>query len=141
MHLFLLLVAATRLAAGIYIDKTSGVIAPCNSPLYCQGEILKAIQLAKPFEDSKTYVDLPTLRPVDEVIAAFDQLPKPVVNGSELQEFLSTYFGEPGGEIMSLPEDQIWTNATFLEKIDDPVVQHFLSEVTHRSIIAELVGY
>lgn len=30
---------------------------PCDSPIYCQGEILKAIQLAKPYDDSKTFVD------------------------------------------------------------------------------------
>ncbi len=34
------------------------VTAPCDSPLYCQGEILKAIQLAHPFSDSKTFVDM-----------------------------------------------------------------------------------
>jgi alpha,alpha-trehalase len=34
------------------------VIAPCDSPIYCQGEILKQIQLAHPFSDSKTFVDM-----------------------------------------------------------------------------------
>lgn len=34
------------------------VVAPCDSPLYCQGDVLKAIQLAHPFSDSKTFVDM-----------------------------------------------------------------------------------
>lgn len=34
------------------------VIAPCNSTLYCYGEILKGIELAAPFSDSKTFVDM-----------------------------------------------------------------------------------
>jgi alpha,alpha-trehalase len=44
------------LVHGLYIN--GSVIAPCDSVLYCQGEILKAIELASPFQDSKTYVDM-----------------------------------------------------------------------------------
>lgn len=43
-------------AAALYIN--GSVIAPCDSPLYCQGDILKAIELARPFKDSKTFVDM-----------------------------------------------------------------------------------
>ena len=38
--------------------KNGSVTAPCDSPVYCHGEILKQIQLAKPFDDSKTFVDM-----------------------------------------------------------------------------------
>ena len=127
--LLLICFAIAQTAAAIYINEATGVIAPCDSPLYCQGDILQAIELARPFSDSKTYVDLPTIRPLDEVVAAFAHLPSPLVNGKELQEFLSTYFGEPGGEISPLPKDQLITDATFLEKIDDKIVQGFLSQV------------
>ena len=34
------------------------IIAPCNSTLYCYGDILKGIELAAPFSDSKTFVDM-----------------------------------------------------------------------------------
>lgn len=34
------------------------VIAPCDSVLYCYGDILKGIELAAPFSDSKTFVDM-----------------------------------------------------------------------------------
>lgn len=34
------------------------ITAPCDSPIYCHGEILSAIQLARPFSDSKTFVDM-----------------------------------------------------------------------------------
>lgn len=42
--------------AALFIN--GSVTAPCDSPLYCQGEILKAIELAHPFSDSKTFVDM-----------------------------------------------------------------------------------
>lgn len=51
-----LLLAGLPLVAALY--QNGSVTAPCDSPLYCQGEILNAIQLAAPFDDSKTFVDL-----------------------------------------------------------------------------------
>lgn len=41
---------------GIYYDGDS--IAPCSSALYCYGDVLDSIQRAKPFADSKTFVDM-----------------------------------------------------------------------------------
>jgi alpha,alpha-trehalase len=122
-------------AAAIYVNESTGVIAPCDSPLYCQGEVLQAIELARPFSDSKTYVDLPTIRPLDEVLAAFANLSTPLVNGTELQNFLSTYFGKAGGEIAPLPAEQLVTNATFLNNIEDEIVSSFLSQVSSPSLV------
>jgi len=50
------LAALVPIANALYIN--GSVTAPCDSPLYCQGEILKAIELASPFVDSKTFVDM-----------------------------------------------------------------------------------
>jgi len=52
----LLLTALLPIVVALY--ENGSVIAPCDSPLYCQGEVLRQIELARPFEDSKTYVDL-----------------------------------------------------------------------------------
>lgn len=41
---------------GIYHNGNDS--APCDSPLYCYGQILQDIQLARPFADSKTFVDM-----------------------------------------------------------------------------------
>lgn len=43
-------------ATALYVN--GSVTTPCDSPLYCQGDILKAIELAQPFSDSKTFVDM-----------------------------------------------------------------------------------
>lgn len=43
-------------ANALYIN--GSVTAPCDSPIYCHGEILKQIELAHPFSDSKTFVDM-----------------------------------------------------------------------------------
>lgn len=112
---------------GLYVN--GSVIAPCDSPLYCQGDILKQIELARPFSDSKTFVDLPTIRPLDEVIAAFNNLTKPISNNTELNDFLSTYFGEAGSELTSVPKDQLTTDPTFLNKTSDEVIRQFTEKV------------
>lgn len=53
-RLFVASLAAT--ATAIYIN--GSVVAPCDSPIYCHGQILKEIELARPFADSKTFVDM-----------------------------------------------------------------------------------
>ncbi|CAK1359620.1 Trehalase [Cercospora beticola] len=113
--------------AALYVN--GSVTAPCESPLYCQGEILREIQLAGAFEDSKTYVDLPTIRPLEEVIAAFNNLTKPLTNNTELNDFLSEYFGEAGSELGEVNPDDLTTNATFLENVTNPDIRHFLHQV------------
>ncbi|KAI0845278.1 glycoside hydrolase family 37 protein [Daldinia vernicosa] len=112
---------------GLYQNGSS--FSPCDSPLYCQGDVLKQIELARPFSDSKTFVDLPTKVPLDKVLAAFDKLAKPLSNNTELNDFLSTYFGQAGTELAQVPRDQLETNPVFLDDIDDSVVKQFVQKV------------
>ncbi|KAI8947137.1 glycoside hydrolase family 37 protein [Xylaria longipes] len=102
---------------------------PCDSPVYCNGELLKQVELAQPFSDSKTFVDLPTKRPLDEVLAAFEKLAKPLTNNTELNDFLTTYFGEAGSELEAVPADQLKTDPVFLDKITDSVIKQFTEKV------------
>ncbi|KAI1503260.1 glycoside hydrolase family 37 protein [Biscogniauxia marginata] len=113
----------------ISLYQNGSTFVPCDSPIYCQGEILKQIELAQPFSDSKTFVDLPTKAPLDEVIAAFDKLAKPLSNNTELNNFLSTYFGEAGSELEAVQTDQLRTDPVFLDKIDDTVIKQFVQNV------------
>lgn len=71
----------------------------------------------------------PTKLPLDEVMAAFDKLSKPLSNNTELQEFLSTYFGEAGSELEAVPLDQLTTDPVFLDKIEDSVIKQFVEKV------------
>ncbi|KAK1835529.1 glycoside hydrolase family 37 protein [Podospora conica] len=114
-------------ATALYIN--GSVIAPCDSPLYCQGDILKAIELARPFSDSKTFVDMPTIKPLDEVIEAFGKLKQPLSNNSELNDFLTENFAPAGGELEEVPRSELETNATFLDDITNPVIREFTEAV------------
>jgi alpha,alpha-trehalase len=71
----------------------------------------------------------PTKLPLDQVMAAFEKLAKPLSNNTELNEFLSTYFSEAGSELEAVPADQLHTDAAFLDKINDSVIKQFTEKV------------
>ncbi|KAG5941933.1 hypothetical protein E4U60_007567, partial [Claviceps pazoutovae] len=49
------LTAVLPVVQALYFN--GSVVAPCDSPIYCHGDILKEVELARPFADSKTFVD------------------------------------------------------------------------------------
>ncbi|TLD14240.1 uncharacterized protein PgNI_04173 [Pyricularia grisea] len=121
-------VAATgSLVNAVYIN--GSIITPCDSLIYCRGELLKEVELAHPFADSKTFVDMPTIKPVDEVIEAFNKLQKPLSNNTELQNFLSENFAQAGGELEEVPNSELETDPVFLNKLNDTVIREFVEKV------------
>jgi len=119
--------AVAPLVSALY--QNGSVIAPCDSPIYCYGDLLKEIELARPFADSKTFVDLPTIRPLNEVLDAFAKLSRPISNNTELNDFLKTYFGQAGSELEAIPTDQLETQPDFLENVNSSTVASFVSQV------------
>ncbi|KFA47691.1 hypothetical protein S40293_08720 [Stachybotrys chartarum IBT 40293] len=119
--------ASASAVQALYIN--GSVIAPCDSPIYCHGAILEAIELARPFSDSKTFVDMPAIRPLEEIEAAFEELEKPLTNDTALNEFLSTFFADAGGELTHVDEDELEVDPVFLDDIDDTVINEFIHQV------------
>ncbi|KAJ3156110.1 hypothetical protein HDU86_004078 [Geranomyces michiganensis] len=90
----------------------------CNSPIYCPGPILDAVQRAGLFNDSKTFVDKPTTKPLADVVAAFAALPKPPTKDS-LKTFVDANFGPEGSEMEAItPRDWI-EDPPFLANVTD----------------------
>lgn len=121
------LIVSVPLVTGIFIN--GSVIAPCDSPIYCYGDLLREVELARPFEDSKTFVDLPTTRPLNEVLAAFANLSRPIENNTALNDFLSQYFGQAGSELEEVPTDELQTQPDFLGNVNSSVVEDFTRQV------------
>ncbi len=71
----------------------------------------------------------PTLRPVEEVIAAFKKLSQPLSNNSELNDFLTANFAPAGGELEEVPRTELQTKPAFLDKVDDVVIKEFVGKV------------
>ena len=123
-----LLTCILPIVAAIYVNTTTNVTAPCDSPIFCQGDLLRDVELARPFSDSKTFVDMPTIKPVDQVLAAYRNLTQPLTNDSALQSFLSENFAAAGMEIVALNET-LSGNATFLTSLDSSIVADFVQQI------------
>ncbi|KAJ2552420.1 hypothetical protein EV175_003322 [Coemansia sp. RSA 1933] len=96
----------------------------CTHPIYCDGPILKAVQLCGVFDDDKTFVDMPTRKPVDVIVAEFYLLPDNATK-SELSQFVSDNFYPAGSDIVEA-ELVDWTdNPPFLEGVTDPVLRGY----------------
>ncbi|KAG6061284.1 hypothetical protein E4U17_002109 [Claviceps sp. LM77 group G4] len=121
------LTVALPVAQALYFN--GSVVAPCDSPIYCHGDILKEIELARPFADSKTFVDMPAIRPLKVIQEAFGKLEKPLKNDTALHDFLSTYFADAGQELEQVPRANLTTNPQFLDKLNDTVIKEFVTKV------------
>lgn len=71
----------------------------------------------------------PTKLPLDEVIANFEKLTKPLKNNTELHDFLAANFEPAGTELKPVPLEQLKTSPVFLEKINDTVIKEFSEAV------------
>ncbi|KAJ2887780.1 hypothetical protein FB639_001083 [Coemansia asiatica] len=98
----------------------------CDSPIYCYGDILHAVQMARLYADDKTFVDKPTKLPVDEILAQFDSIGGINATRKDLATFVSQNFGAEGQELRqvdNLPE--LNPNPEFLIKVADPLLRAF----------------
>ncbi|KAK4191845.1 Six-hairpin glycosidase-like protein [Podospora australis] len=117
----------TSTASALYIN--GSVTAPCDSPIYCYGDLLRDVELARPFSDSKTFVDMPTRKSVEEVLEAYNKLSKPLSNNTELNAFLTENFEDAGGELQEVSNDELETKPVFLNNIENPVIREFTRHV------------
>ncbi|XP_017378952.1 trehalase isoform X1 [Cebus imitator] len=95
---------------------------PCESEIYCHGELLHQVQMAKLYQDDKQFVDMPLSVAPEQVLQTFTELSR-IHNHSipreQLQAFVQEHFRAKGQEL------QPWTPADwkdspqFLQKISD----------------------
>ncbi|XP_044253283.1 trehalase-like [Tribolium madens] len=102
----------------------------CESKIYCQGKLLDKIQMARLFNDSKTFVDMSLKNPEDTVLENFDKLLEESDNNpskDDLQKFVDDNFENFELEEWS-PEDYN-ENPQFLEQIKDESVRQFAQDL------------
>ncbi|XP_074098180.1 trehalase [Cotesia typhae] len=94
----------------------------CDSPIYCGGELLKTVQLAGVFPDSKTFVDLYQLHDPSVTLTNFEKLMsatggKP--NKTQISKFVTENFHRSIDVLPWTPPDWQSTPA-ILKRIQDP---------------------
>ncbi|XP_066158473.1 trehalase-like isoform X1 [Euwallacea fornicatus] len=96
---------------------------PCFSDIYCHGRLLDTIQMAKIYEDSKTFVDMKMKYSPNETMAKFDLFmldykeKKPT--REEVKKFVEVTFEPVGQEFEDWDPEDWKAHPAFLNKIGD----------------------
>ncbi|XP_067216619.1 trehalase isoform X2 [Linepithema humile] len=103
-------------------DTSPGPKDLCDSKVYCEGPLLKTVQLAGIFNDSKTFVDLYQLHDPDVTVSNFNTLMKATNNSpnrTEVATFVAKNFAvQDELDNATLPD---WKeNPNILNSIQDP---------------------
>ncbi|KAJ2257961.1 hypothetical protein GGI13_000750 [Coemansia sp. RSA 455] len=114
-----LITAATVLSALVLAK------GPCDSPIYCQGDLLHAVQMAKLYSDDKTFVDKPTLKPPAQVLANFAQIGGANASREALIKFVDENFGQEGSELKPVELTELDATPAFLNNVTDPLLKAF----------------
>ena len=101
----------------------------CPSEIFCAGAMLQAINLAHPYNDSKTIVDKPTRNMANVTIAAFQNFSSNGLTYGEITQFLDEYFLGEGLELKAVSLDNFPQNPASVSAIPNQYVQQFLLAV------------
>lgn len=108
-------------------------LPPCDSRIYCTGELLDQVQMAKLFKDDKYFVDMKLKMSPDVVWEAFQSLTSSSLSGKltkqQLTDFVQEYFEEPGQEFEKWTPDDWSDQPQFLQRISDPDLRAWAKEL------------
>uniref|UniRef100_A0A452FH04 Trehalase n=1 Tax=Capra hircus TaxID=9925 RepID=A0A452FH04_CAPHI len=103
-----------------------------HSQIYCHGELLRQVQMARLYQDDKQFVDMPLSSAPDQVLRHFHELAQAYnlsIPLQELQVFVQEHFWAVGQELQPwTPED--WRDSPqFLQKILDPKLRAWAGQL------------
>ncbi|XP_075973557.1 uncharacterized protein LOC142974872 [Anticarsia gemmatalis] len=107
------------------------IVSVCNSSVYCSGELLRTVQLARVFPDSKTFVDLKLVHSQDETVVNFKKLIKETNNRPtrlQIANFVTQNF-EDKDELFNWRPPDFDPTPPVLEQITDPKYRQFAKDI------------
>ncbi|XP_066541744.1 trehalase [Hoplias malabaricus] len=106
---------------------------PCDSEIYCTGELLRQVQLAKLFDDNKAFVDMKLTTAPEIVLDAFSNLtqkfPNGIVDSLVLEGFVKQYFMGDGQQFEPWTPPDWHKEPKFLSKISDSNLRSWAEEL------------
>ncbi|XP_057670546.1 trehalase-like [Diorhabda carinulata] len=103
----------------------------CHSPVYCQGDLLHVVQTAKIFNDSKTFVDMVMINPVNETLQKFQTMMNENDDNpsrDQIQKFVFENFKSIGELEEWFPRD-FKKEPKIIKEIQDPVIRVFAQNI------------
>ncbi|XP_067031122.1 trehalase-like isoform X1 [Acropora muricata] len=100
----------------------------CSSEIFCRGDLLRTVQMARIFNDSKSFVDMRLKKDAAEVLLAFQALPSNV-SKMQVAKFVSDNFHPEGHDLeVWIPTD--WKeNPELIGKVKDQNLKNFASKL------------
>ncbi|CRL08140.1 CLUMA_CG020990, isoform A [Clunio marinus] len=128
----LLLITSSAFINGL-TNEIDELPKPCPSEIYCHGRLLETVQMARIFNDSKTFVDMKlkespslTLKKFDEFMAKFiDRVP----DQNEIQLWVKENFEPAGSEFEDWVPEDYSKSPEILNKINDKSLRSFAEDL------------
>lgn len=100
----------------------------CSSEIFCRGDLLRIVQMARIFNDSKTFVDMRLQKDEADVLQAFKALPD---NPSKDQvfKFVKDNFLPAGDDLEEWSPPDWKENPEFIDRIKDDNLRDFASKL------------
>lgn len=98
----------------------------CKSPIFCQGDLLRVVQMSGIFKDSKTFVDMSLTRTIEKTMKNFDNMMTKTAgmpSKNDVMEFLHKNFQASHNELENWFPTDYQVNPPFLRKIKDVKVR------------------
>ncbi|KIP05208.1 glycoside hydrolase family 37 protein [Phlebiopsis gigantea 11061_1 CR5-6] len=102
----------------------------CPSEIFCAGEILQTVNLAQAYADPKTFVDKPTSKRSQQVVADFNALFNSSTTEGSIVTFLDSDFKGEGLELEAGALPTFNANPAFLNNVTDPLLKAW-SQTVH----------
>lgn len=103
----------------------------CDSAIYCHGELLHTIQLAKIFDDSKTFVDKKLMHAPNETLDHFRDFMNATnnhPNKTEIEQFVATNFAD-GNELENWTPTDFKPDPAFIKQIGNVTVRNYAQQL------------
>ncbi|XP_069854120.1 trehalase-like [Dipodomys merriami] len=126
LHLLLLL--------GLGLRAQEALPPPCESQVYCHGELLHAVQMAKLYPDDKQFVDMSLSTAPDQVLRSFRELAEAhnhSVPAPRLREFVQQHFRPVGQELEAWSPEDWHGSPRFLQRIADARLRAWAEQLHH----------
>ncbi|PFH54014.1 glycoside hydrolase family 37 protein [Amanita thiersii Skay4041] len=94
----------------------------CPSEIFCPGSLLQTVNIAHLYPDDKTFVDKPTSKSSQEVLADFTNISTSTTFG-QIVNFVNSDFSGEGQELQALTLPNFNPNPAFLQNVSDPLLQ------------------
>ncbi|RZC35606.1 trehalase [Asbolus verrucosus] len=102
-------------------------LSECNNPIFCQGDLLRVIQMAGIFKDSKTFVDMSLVSTVDWTLRQFDIMMAKTQGSptkNDVIEFVQNNFQPSHNELENWFPTDYQVSPPFLRKIKNVKVRN-----------------